>query len=94
MRLVSGWNVSKSSGIFEKSSIDGSTHLFTIENMGLITKLFWAALFVGFTFSFVVLFEHGSKDFLKDFAKNAKIEYASFQEFTAPSKAKSTDGNK
>ena len=62
--------------------------------MGLLRKLFWVALFIGLTFSFVILFEYGTKDFFKDYTKNAKVEYANFQAFTAPSKAKSVDGPK
>lgn len=42
--------------------------------MGLIYKLFWAALFTTSTFVFVVLFEYGPFDF----AVNAKAEYKSF----------------
>lgn len=60
--------------------------------MALLNKLFWFGLFVALTFSFVILFEHGPKNFIKDFSKNAKIEYASFQAYTAPAKAKSGDG--
>ena len=37
--------------------------------MGLIRSLFWVVLFVFFTFSFVVLFEYGTTDFVKGFQK-------------------------
>lgn len=60
--------------------------------MGLFRKLFWVALFVGFTFSFVILFEHGAKDFIKNYSKNAKLEYASLQAYTAPPKVRTDDG--
>ncbi len=62
--------------------------------MGLLRKLFWVALFAVFTLSFVILFEYGTKDFIKDYSKNAKSEYARFQAFTAPAKLKTQDGNK
>ncbi len=62
--------------------------------MGLLRKLFWVALFIAFTFSFVVLFEYGTKDFIKDFPKNAKAEYARLQAYTAPSKPSQSDGVK
>ena len=35
--------------------------------MALLRSLFWLALFVFFTFSFVVLFEYGTHDFSKGF---------------------------
>jgi len=54
--------------------------------MGLLHKLFWVALFVLLTFSFVVLFEHGSKDFVTDYSKNATIEYNRFQAYIGPGK--------
>lgn len=37
--------------------------------MALIRGLFWLALFVFFTFSFVVLFEYGPHDFADGFQK-------------------------
>lgn len=37
--------------------------------MSLIRGLFWLALFVLFTFSFVVLFEYGTADFSTGFKK-------------------------
>lgn len=37
--------------------------------MGLIRGLFWIALFLFFTFSFVVLFEYGPHDFSDGFQK-------------------------
>jgi len=33
--------------------------------MALLRGLFWFALFIVFTFSFVVLFEYGPRDFAK-----------------------------
>jgi hypothetical protein len=41
----------------------------TIVEMALIRGLFWLALFLFFTFSFVVLFEYGTHDFLTGFQK-------------------------
>ncbi len=40
--------------------------------MALLRGLFWFALFVVFTFCFVVLFEYGPRDF----AKGVQKEYA------------------
>ena len=37
--------------------------------MSLLRGLFWIALFILFSFSFVVLFEYGTTDFTKGFAK-------------------------
>jgi hypothetical protein len=37
--------------------------------MSLLRGLFWIALFIFFTFSFVVLFEYGTTDFRTGFAK-------------------------
>ena len=37
--------------------------------MALIRTLFWVALFILFTFSFVVLFEYGTHDFVPGFQK-------------------------
>ena len=43
--------------------------------MALLRGLFWFALFVFFTFSFVVLFEYGPHDFVGGFQKEfAKIK--------------------
>lgn len=43
----------------------------------LIRKLFWFALFLAFTFGFIVLFEHGPENF----GKNAQAEIHDFQKF-------------
>ena len=45
--------------------------------MGLIRSLFWVLLFVFFTFCFVVLFEHGTHDFVPGF----KYEFSRAQKF-------------
>ena len=37
--------------------------------MALLRTIFWVALFLFFTFSFVVLFEHGTSDFVPGFKK-------------------------
>jgi hypothetical protein len=37
--------------------------------MALLRTLFWVILFLFFTFSFVVLFEHGTSDFVPGFKK-------------------------
>jgi len=39
--------------------------------MALIRGLFWLALFVFFTFCFVVLFQHGTADFANGFKEDA-----------------------
>lgn len=43
--------------------------------MGILSKLFWLALFVASTFVFVVLFEHGTTDFLT----NAEKEFQNWK---------------
>jgi hypothetical protein len=43
----------------------------TISAMALLRGLFWFALFVFFTFCFVVLFEYGTHDFTNGFQKEA-----------------------
>lgn len=43
--------------------------------MALIRTLFWVALFIFFTFCFVVLFEYGTHDFVIGFKKElARVE--------------------
>jgi hypothetical protein len=37
--------------------------------MSLLRSIFWVALFLFFTFSFVVLFEYGTADFVPGFQK-------------------------
>lgn len=37
--------------------------------MALLRSLFWVLLFLFFTFSFVVLFEYGTQDFVPGFQK-------------------------
>ena len=39
--------------------------------MSLLRGLFWFALFVFFTFCFVVLFNHGTSDFTNGFKEDA-----------------------
>ena len=41
----------------------------------LIRKLFWFSLFLVSTFAFLVLFEHGTDDFLK----NAEKDYQAYK---------------
>ncbi len=45
--------------------------------MSLIRSLFWFVLFVFFTFSFVVLFQYGTSDFVPGFKKefNRAVEF-------------------
>lgn len=58
--------------------VDRHAPRFTLPGMiALIRKLFWFALFVVFTFGFVVIFEHG----VQDFATNAQMEWQDLQKF-------------
>jgi hypothetical protein len=43
--------------------------------MNLIRSLFWVALFVAFTFCFIVIFEHG----FTNFGENCRKEVASLK---------------
>jgi hypothetical protein len=52
--------------------------------MALLRGLFWFALFIVFTFSFVVLFEYGPRDF----PKGVRKEYARVKSFVV----KKTEG--
>lgn len=57
--------------------------------MGVIRTLFWVLLFVFFTFSFVVLFEYGTSDFVPGFKKEFDRVTAFVQEAVHPAKKKS-----
>ncbi len=48
--------------------------------MGLIRKLFWVALTLAFGFAFSVLFEYGTKDYMK----NAEKEFQGLKELVQP----------
>jgi hypothetical protein len=50
--------------------------------------LFWVLLFVFFTFSFVVLFEYGTSDFVPGFKKEFDRVTAFVQEAVHPAKKK------
>jgi hypothetical protein len=54
--------------------------------MAVIRGLFWFALFVFFTFSFVVLFEYGPHNFVNGF----KQEFARIKEFVVKESQKQT----
>jgi hypothetical protein len=56
--------------------------------VGLIRGLFWFALFVFFTFSFVVLFEYGASDFVSGFQKEFHRVTTFVQEKVQPAKKK------
>ena len=57
--------------------------------MALLRSLFWFALFVFFTFSFVVLFEYGTHDFVPGFQKEfARIKAFVVNQTTKPPKPK------
>ena len=55
--------------------------------MALIRTLFWVALFLFFTFSFVVLFEHGTSDFVPGFKK----EFNRLKTFVTSQTSKATE---
>jgi len=58
--------------------------------MSVIRGLFWFALFVFFTFSFVVLFEYGPHDFVSGF----KQEFSRLKEFVVKETQKPATPNK
>ena len=59
--------------------------------MGLIRTLFWFALFVFFTFCFVVLFEYGPSDFVPGFQKEGQRVTNFVRETIHPAKKKTDD---
>jgi hypothetical protein len=58
--------------------------------MALLRSLFWIALFVFFTFCFVVLFEYGTHDFVPGFQK----EFARIKAFVVTQADKATHPKK
>jgi hypothetical protein len=58
--------------------------------MALLRGLFWFALFVFFTFCFVVLFEHGTADFANGF----KQEFSRAKAFVVEKTAKAPEKKK
>lgn len=54
--------------------------------MSLLRGLFWLALFVFFTFSFVVLFEYGTADFSTGFKKEFERAKTYVTDFNKPAK--------
>jgi hypothetical protein len=64
--------------------------LYDLGTMALLRTLFWVALFVFFTFSFVVLFEYGTHDFVPGFQKEFERvkEFVVKQTNKAPEKKK------
>jgi hypothetical protein len=58
--------------------------------MALLRTLFWVALFLFFTFSFVVLFEYGTADFTTGFKK----EFARIKTFVTSQTTKATGPKK
>jgi hypothetical protein len=55
--------------------------------MSLIRGLFWIALFVFFTFCFVVLFEHGTSNFSEGFKTEFERAKAFVQQASKPASA-------
>ncbi|MBA2434077.1 MAG: hypothetical protein M3480_09525 [Verrucomicrobiota bacterium] len=62
--------------------------------MGLLRTLFWFALFVFFTFCFVVLFEYGPNDFVPGFQKEFQRVTNFVQEAAHPAKKKADDAKR
>jgi hypothetical protein len=57
--------------------------------MALLRTLFWVALFLLFTFSFVVLFEYGTHDFVPGFQKEfQRMKTFVINQTTRPEKPK------
>ena len=55
--------------------------------MSLLRSIFWVALFVFFTFCFVVLFEYGTRDFTSGF----KTEFEKVKTFVTHAAQSSKD---
>jgi hypothetical protein len=58
--------------------------------MALLRTIFWIVLFVFFTFSFVVLFEYGTSDFVAGF----KTEFSRLKTFVTSQTAKANEPKK
>lgn len=58
----------------------------TLGGMALLRSLFWIALFLFFTFCFIVFFEYGSRDFTTGFKK----EYLRIKSFVVAQTTKTT----
>jgi len=58
--------------------------------MALLRSLFWIALFLFFTFCFIVLFEYGTHDFVPGFQK----EFARIKTFVIQQTSKATEPKK
>jgi hypothetical protein len=58
--------------------------------MALIRSIFWVALFLFFTFSFVVLFEYGTSNFVPGFKK----EFERLKTFVVSQTNKATEQKK
>ena len=58
--------------------------------MALIRTIFWVVLFLFFTFSFVVLFEYGTSDFVPGFKKEFERlkSFVTTQTSSKPAEAK------
>jgi hypothetical protein len=58
--------------------------------MALLRTIFWVALFLFFTFSFVVLFEYGTSDFVSGFKK----EFSRLETFVTNHTSKAAEKKK
>ena len=57
--------------------------------MELLRKIFWVGLTAVFTFAFVVLFEHGTVDYVN----NAKLEFTSLKALVTQKPEKKKEGD-
>jgi hypothetical protein len=66
--------------------VDHSRAVRYAGGMALLRSLFWVALFLFFTFCFIVFFEYGSRDFVPGFKK----EYGRIKSFVIAQTSKTT----
>lgn len=59
--------------------------------MGLIRSLFWFGLFLGATFAFTVIFEHGFPSSWDQFKKDSEKEYDYLSQMVGAKPAKRPD---
>jgi hypothetical protein len=64
--------------------VDHSLAVGYAAGMALLRTLFWVALFLFFTFCFIVFFEYGSRDFVPGFKK----EYQRIKSFVVAQTSK------
>jgi hypothetical protein len=74
----------------EIATIDPTTRVSYGSEMALLRSLFWIVLFLFFTFCFIVLFEHGTHDFVPGFQQ----EFARIKAFVINQTDKATHPKK